>query len=84
MEIESIKKIQLEIVLKIKNLGMQIGTTEERLINRIKEIEARISDFEDIIEGIDTSFQENVKSRRFLIECIQYTWDTMKRKNIHK
>jgi hypothetical protein len=67
MEIESIKKIQLEIILKIKNLGMQIGTTEERFINRIKEIEASISDFEDIIEGIDTSFQENVKSRRFLI-----------------
>ena len=44
--------------------------------------EERISGIEDMIEETDTSFKENIKSKRFLTKNTNETWDTMKRPNL--
>ena len=47
MDIETIKKSQSETILKIENLGKRSGVTDKNIINRIQEIEDRISGAED-------------------------------------
>ena len=44
----------------MKNLGTCTGTSEASLINRIQEIEKRISGIEDKIEEINSLVKENV------------------------
>ena len=43
MEIETIKKLQREIILEIENLRKRSGVTDTTITNRIQEIEERIS-----------------------------------------
>jgi hypothetical protein len=60
MEIETIKKSEMETILEIENLGKRSGMT-----NRIQE---RISSPEDTIEIIDTTFKEYAKGKRLLTQ----------------
>jgi hypothetical protein len=55
MEIETIKKMQLEVTLEMDNLGKRSGATEASITNRIHEIEERILGIEGTIEDIDIS-----------------------------
>ena len=49
MEVETIKKTQMEITLEIDTLGKKSGTIDMSISNRIQEMEERISDAEDSI-----------------------------------
>jgi hypothetical protein len=42
------------------------------MINRIQQMEGRISGIEDIIKEIDASVKENVKSKKFLTRNSQF------------
>jgi hypothetical protein len=53
MEIQTIKNLQRETMLKIENLGKRSGVIDASIANRIQEIEERNSGAEDIIENID-------------------------------
>ena len=66
VEVETIKKTQMEVNLKMKNLGKRSGITDVSISNRIQEIEERISGIEDTIEEIDTSVKENSKHKNLL------------------
>ena len=50
MEIEAIKKTQVEATLEMENLGKRTGTTDASITNRIQEMEERISGVEDSIK----------------------------------
>ena len=52
VEIETIKKPQRETTLELENLGKRSGVIDASIINRIQEIEERISGAEDTIENI--------------------------------
>ena len=52
MEIETIKKSQIETTLETENLGKRSGVIDARITNRILEIEERISRAEDTIDRI--------------------------------
>jgi predicted nucleic acid-binding Zn-ribbon protein len=62
MELETIKKSQRETTLELENLGKRSGIIEASIINRIREIEERISDAEDTIKNIDTTLMQKAKS----------------------
>lgn len=66
----------------MKGLGSWTGTTEGSLVNRTQDMEDRISGTKDMIEGIDTSVKENVKSEKILTQHFQEIWDTMKRPSL--
>ena len=66
----------------MKNLQKKTGTTDANITNRIQEMKRRISGIKDMIEDIDTSIKENVKSKKFLTQNIQEIWDIMKRPNL--
>jgi FtsZ-binding cell division protein ZapB len=68
MEIETIKKSQMETNLEIENLGNISGVMDTSITNRIKEIEERISGAEDTIENIDIAVKENANSKNLLIQ----------------
>ena len=55
MEIETMKKSQRETALKLENLGKRSEVIGASIINRIQEIEERISGVEDSIENTDTT-----------------------------
>ena len=61
MEVETIKKSQRETSLETENLGKKAGAIDASIINRIQELEERISGAEDSIENIDTTVKEYVK-----------------------
>jgi hypothetical protein len=71
MKIEEIKKTQTEGILGMQNLGNRTGSTDASITNRIQEMEGRISRSEHMIEEIDSSVKENVKSRTFVTQSIQ-------------
>ena len=50
--------------------------------NRIQEMEQRISDAEDFIGIMDTTFKENAKCKKILIQNIQEIQDAMRRPNL--
>ena len=54
MEVETIKKPQMEANLEMKNLGKRSEITDVSITNRIQEIEERISSIEDTIEETNT------------------------------
>lgn len=54
LETESIKKTQTEGILETENFGIWTGTTETSFINRIQQMEERISGTEDTIEEMDS------------------------------
>jgi predicted nucleic acid-binding Zn-ribbon protein len=66
MEIETIKKTQMEATLEMDNLRKRTGATDASITNRIQEIEDRISGIEDTIEDIDTLVKENTKCKNLL------------------
>jgi predicted nucleic acid-binding Zn-ribbon protein len=47
MEVETIKKTQMETTLQIEILGEKSGTIDASISNRIQEMEERISSSED-------------------------------------
>jgi hypothetical protein len=61
MEVETIKKSQRETTLEIENLGKKSGAID---VNRIQEIEERISGAEDSIENMVTTIKENAKCKK--------------------
>ena len=44
-------------------------------------MEYRTSGIEDTFEEMDTSVEENAKSKKFMTQSIQGIWDTKKRAN---
>jgi hypothetical protein len=82
MEVETIKKSQRETTLEIENLGKKSGAIDSSIINRIQEIDERISGAEDSIENIDTKIKENAKGKKILTQNIQEIQDTMRRPNL--
>jgi TolA-binding protein len=67
VDIVDVKKIPMKEILEIENLGKRTGTTDTSIINRIQEMEEKISSIEGTIEEINASFKENIKSKIFLI-----------------
>jgi chromosome segregation ATPase len=82
MEIEATKKIELEATLETENLGKRTETIDTSIINRIQEMEQKISGIEDTIKEIDTSIKENAKSEKFLTQNIQEICKAMKISNL--
>ena len=82
MEIETIKKLQKETTLEIKNLRKRTGTADTSITNRIQEMEERILGIEDTIEDIDLLIRENTKCKELLNENIQEIQDIMQRSNL--
>ena len=82
VEVETIKKTQMEANLEMENLGKRSGITDVSITNRIQEIEERISGVEDTVEEIDTTVKENSKHKKLLTQSIQEIQDTMKRPNL--
>jgi hypothetical protein len=82
MEVETIKKTQMETMLEIEILGKKSGTIDASISNRIQEMEERISGAEDSIENMDTTIKENAKCKKFLTQNIQEIRDTMRRPNL--
>lgn len=66
VEMEAIRKIKTEEILKMANLGKRTVTTDASITNRIQVMEERNSDVEDTREEIDTSVKEIVKAKTFL------------------
>jgi predicted nucleic acid-binding Zn-ribbon protein len=64
MEVETIKKSQRDTTLKIENLGKKLGDIDAIIINRIQEIEERISGAKDSIENIDTTIKKMQNAER--------------------
>ena len=64
VEVETIKKTQMEANLEVENLGKRLGITDVHITNRIQEIEERISGVEDTGEEIDTIVKENLRQKR--------------------
>jgi hypothetical protein len=83
MEVETVKKSQRETTLETENLGKKSGAIDASIMNRIQEIEERISGAEDTIENIDTTTKKkNVKCKNILTQNIQEIQDTMRRTNL--
>jgi hypothetical protein len=59
VEVETIKKTQMETNLEMENLGKMSAITDVSITNRIQEIEERISGEEDMVEEIETIDKEN-------------------------
>ena len=64
VEVETIKKPQMEANLEMKNLGKRSEITDVSITNRIQEIEERISGVEDTVEEMDTTVKkiQNIKT----------------------
>jgi hypothetical protein len=76
MEGETIKILQRETTLELKNLEKKSGVMDASITNRIQEIEERISGAEDTIENIGTTVKENAKSKTLLTQNIQEIQNT--------
>ena len=79
VEVETVKKTQMETNLEIENLGKRSGITDVSITERIQEIEERSSHVEDIVEVIGTAVKKNSKHEKGLNQKIQ---DIMKRPNL--
>ena len=66
MEVETIKKTKIEGNTQMENLWKRSGITDVSIINRIQEIEERISGVEDTGEEIDTIVKENLRQKKTL------------------
>lgn len=74
VEIESVKKNQSEEILEIKNLRTQIGISEATFINRIEEMEDRISGIKDKITETNILVRENLKSKKSRRKTSRQSW----------
>jgi hypothetical protein len=70
-EVDTIKKSQSEATLEIETFRKKSGNLDVRISNRIQEMEDIISDAEDSIENMNTTFQENTKCKKILTQNIQ-------------
>jgi hypothetical protein len=84
MEIRTVKKSQRETILETENLGKRLGTIDASIINRIQEIEEKISGAKDTMEDIDTTIKENAKCKKLLIQNIKEIQDPLRRANLRK
>jgi hypothetical protein len=50
----------------MKNLEIQVGTTEASFTNRIQKMDEKISSDKYMMEEIDTLVKENVKSKELM------------------
>ena len=66
LDIKTLKKSQRETTVEIENLGKILIVIDASIINRIKEIEEKISDAEDTTENMDNIVKENAKCKKFL------------------
>jgi hypothetical protein len=66
----------------MENRGKRTGGADASIINRIHEMEDRISEAKGIIEDIDTTVKENTKSKKLLSQNMQEKQDTMKRPDL--
>ena len=82
VEIETIKKSQMETTPELENLGKRSGDIDASISNRIQEMEERISGAEDSIENIGTTIKENGKCKKILTQNIQEIQDTIRRPNV--
>ena len=62
-EVETIKKSKKKTTLEIEILVKKSGTIDASIINRIQEMEERISGAEDSIENISTTIKDNAKCK---------------------
>lgn len=53
IEIQSIKNIQTKVILEIKNVVIQKGTTEVSFVNKVQDIKQRMPDRKETIEEMD-------------------------------
>ena len=84
-EMEAMKKTQTEGQLEMENQGKWTETTESSIINRIEEIEERISDSEETIEKINALIKKkNSKSNKFSSQNIQDIREIIKRPNLRR
>lgn len=65
----------------MKNLGIQTGTSNAGLTNRIQEIKDRNENFKHKVEKLDTLVEENAKSKTVQAKNIQEICNTIKLKN---
>jgi chromosome segregation ATPase len=65
MEVETIKKSQRETTLDIEIIGKKPGAVDERISNRIQEIEEKISGAEDSIENITQQSKKMQNAKRY-------------------
>jgi predicted RNase H-like nuclease (RuvC/YqgF family) len=79
VDVETIKKTQMEANQEMENLGKRSGITDVSIANRIQETENKISDVEDTVEETDTTVKDNSKHKKLLTQSIQEIQDTMKR-----
>jgi len=63
VEVQIIKKTQMEANLEMKIIGKRSGTIALSITNRIQEIEERISSVEDTVKEIDTMVRESSKHK---------------------
>jgi hypothetical protein len=83
VEVNTIKKAQMEANLKMANLEKRSGITDVSIAKRIQEIEEKISGVEDTVEDSDTTVKKNKKqTNKLLTQSIQEIEDTMKRQNL--
>ena len=64
VEIETIKKTQMQANLEMENLRKRSGITNISITNRIQEFKERISGLEDTVQEIDLTFKENSKPKK--------------------
>lgn len=53
IEIQSIKNIQTKVILEIKNVVIQKGTTEVSFVSKVQEIKQRMPDRKETIDEMD-------------------------------
>jgi cell division protein FtsL len=82
MEVEKIKKTQMETTMEIEILGKKSRTRDWSISNRIQKMEERISGAEESIENMDTTIKENTQCKKILTQNIQEIHNTMRRPNL--
>jgi predicted nucleic acid-binding Zn-ribbon protein len=63
VEVETIKKTQIEANLEMEDWGKWSGVTDVSITKRIQEMGERISGVEDTVEEIHTTVKENSKHK---------------------
>lgn len=53
IEMQSIKNIQTKVILEIKNVVIQKGTTEVSFVSKVQEIKQRMPDRKETIDEMD-------------------------------
>ena len=66
MEIETIRKSQMEATLEMENKGKRSGAAHASFPSRIPETEEKISGIEYTLEEIHTTVKESAKRKKIL------------------